>query len=364
MSMILAGCGAEEVVSSEPAIPEEPSSVEVSEEISEESSENEVEETTDFNTIKDEVFPVGVKVSMDFGEMTRLGDNELYPDMFEDWVIYFDGQTFKMPLPKDMCVNFKWDFDMNVLQIYNEDYSKQLNIFFTEVSIPAENNKPMDMETANNVTNYYGYSILENETLTLLANEELKISEYIAVTDGTYNGNLLSLSICDSNELNERNMYEGIAYYIFYGETIHNDFNADFVVEMFQVVNDEESSINDLNPALNEDGTLNNSEKYGIPENVKLPTTATIKDVNGRIDIIIPYENEEEFITFLNDLNSNTPIVDEKKQIVPFSGEAVVEGLNTNFEILCTYEYNGSVYRLNIVHSPSPTGYGVTIFKE
>ena len=40
MSMILAGCGAEEVVSSEPAIPEEPSSVEVSEEISEESSEN------------------------------------------------------------------------------------------------------------------------------------------------------------------------------------------------------------------------------------------------------------------------------------------------------------------------------------
>lgn len=361
MSMILAGCGTEEVVSSEPVVSEEPSSVEVSEEISEEESIEEssmepnydvvIEVDPEFMTRKEEIFPVGTTVDTDFGSVTRLGDNEMYPNALEDLEINFQGKVIQMSLPKDMCWRITWDLETNELYIFNEDESKkmyfQLSKGYAEKDI---SDYVYTIEPLNTfLNNAWGIQVIENDEL--LFNEENKIQRYeINATRESCVGRVVLYCIPDNNPIEElqsdgtvKTIFHPERYVFFYGE-LNNENNNDYInviSSSIRIITDEESVIVE-NEQIKEDLTI-----YGIPEGVILPESATLdSDNSGYTTIFIPLNNKEDCIKLLDDINASTPVTERMGYLDSFSGEAAMDVVDEYMEVNCEFDYNGNHYWL------------------
>ena len=361
MSMILAGCGTEEVVSSEPAIPEEPTSVEVSEEISEEESIEEssmepnydvvIEVDPEFMTRKEEIFPVGTTVDTDFGSVTRLGDNEMYPNALEDLEINFQGKVIQMSLPKDMCGRITWNLETNELHIFNEDESKRMYMQFIETY--SEKDISDTTYTIEYLTGFLNaaWSIEVDTNNELLISEENNINRYeINATRGDYIGKLVYYVIPDTNPTEELQS-DGTAKTIYYpenlvfcyGETsiVDNNEYMNTISSSIQVIVGEDSAIIE-NEQIKEDLTI-----YGIPEGVTLPESATLdSDNSGYTTIFIPLNNKEDCITLLDDINASTPVTERMGYLDSFSGEAAMAVVDEYMEVNCEFDYNGKHYWL------------------
>ena len=117
--LMVGGCGKTEEPMDEPVVSETPTTEPV------------VEVDPGIEDIKEENLPEETVMNTEFGKIIRLGDNEIYPDMFEDLEIEYNGQIFQISLPKDMCVKFTWDFEGNVLTIANADDSRWLYFVYS-----------------------------------------------------------------------------------------------------------------------------------------------------------------------------------------------------------------------------------------
>ena len=265
--MALTGCGTEEVVSEEPTISEQSSNEEemteeifeevATEEISEEVENVEkpsveanldivIEASPELQASKEEMMPLGVETTMDFGTITRLGDNKDYPNALEDYEICFEGQLFQISLPKDMCAEFEWDFDYNSLKIYNADKSKQFFVFQINQYIPIESkNVQSTTEEMNSVITMLGGTPIDNSTVTYLENDNV-MSQKINANFGDYEGELLVYQEYQGeayeivNEENTTSMVIDTSnFFMFYGDA--NKTNADeisaYVVESFKPIN-------------------------------------------------------------------------------------------------------------------------------
>lgn len=366
----LAGCGSKEtdVESEESTTVESKEVKESSEDVSAETNTEPVEETKanldvvielppEVQAQKDERLPVGSPATMKFGTITRLGDNVDYPNALEDVEIYFNGQTFQMALPKDLCVDFEYDLEMNVLNIFNEGRTKRAWIFFTESLTPESTKGIATLETMNNVTNYYGYTMLDNAELTTLIDEELQTCQYVPVMtkDGLYNGTYLSYKIY-TGEVEESktssgevvNMYPGTSYMFYYGETDKAAAGmATYIAESFVVVGENGNHTNSKPPMVDEG--IEDLTKYGMPENVSLPNGTELHDLQGRLAINVANTTDEEMIAFIDAFASEVEWVGTYEFVDTMDGAGIIaECKKTPTLYKFTYTFNGEEYVFNI----------------
>lgn len=369
--MALAGCGTKEVVSEEPIISEQTSSEEVvSEEISEEEPVEEpsveanldivIELIPELQAAKDEAFPVGVETTMEFGTLTRLGDNKDYPNALEDIKISCNGETFQMSLPKDMCMSYSWNAQSNTLVLFNEDRSKIAHLVFGNAPLDVnEKNVLADTESINNTLTKLGYDTIDNVEVVNIENTETTMSQRIPVNSGNYVGEFMYCQTYGeeifeaTNSNNETVMcVDCMQSMFFYGDTTKEcaDEISAYVMESFRVVKEENSHIFNVNTELNQNNILNSdaAKKYGIPENLQIPSNAEIIDVNGMFNIKIEKTYKEDVILFLDEFNEKIEIIDKRNDIVVFSGKEAIDYLNYNIDFRGTYELNGISYSLNL----------------
>ena len=205
-----------------------------------------VEVSPEVQQAKDEKMPIGVESTMDFGTIMRLGDNEDYPNALENLEIHFMDKVFRVTLPKDMCVSFKADKDAQQLDVYNQDESKRLWVFFTGTTTTEENKKPMNLETAKNVTAFYGLSVLDNADVVIMEDtKDLIVVHVPACIENAQSGEFISYKTYTDEttewegEDGTTNVgYLGTAYYIFYGDkdVSVNPELASYIAESFKVV--------------------------------------------------------------------------------------------------------------------------------
>ena len=383
--MALAGCGTKEVVSEEPVISEQTSSEEVvSEEIREEEPVEETSEegnldvvielTPELQTAKDEALPVGVETTMEFGTLTRLDDNKDYPNALEDIKISCNGETFQMSLPKDMCMSYRWDAGSNTLVLFNEDRSKIAHLVFGNAPLDVnEKNVLANTESINNTLTKLGYDTIDNVEVVNIENTETTMSQRIPVNSGNYVGEFMYCQTYGeeifeaTNSNNETVMcVDCMQSMFFYGDATKEcaDEISAYVMESFRVVKEENSHISNVNTELNQSNTLNSdaAKKYGIPENLQIPSNAEIVDVNGMFNLSIEKTYEEDLIDFLDEFNECTPITDIRGKLTSFSGKGAIDYLDEILSFNGIYELNGITYHLNI--GQNETNYFISIIQE
>ena len=362
---VLSGCGNKETIA-EPA-----ESTPIKETVVEESSEPaSVEETTtpeptkpvvevdeEVKAAKDEALPEFTVMNMDFGTLVRLGDNEDYPDALENLEIHYMGKVFQVALPKDMCVKFKFDNEAQQLDVYNKDESKRLWIFFTDTTTTIENKKPMDLETAKNVTTYYGLSMLDDVEVIVKENTDNLIFVHVpAYIENSHNGEFISYKSYtnETTEWEDENgttntSYLGTSYYVFYGDK-DNNANLEissYIAESFKVVEYEDSYAASIKPELGEDNKMDTTTmaKYGLPEGeLTFPGETTLKDVQGRLDISIAGATEEEMIAFMDDFSNLVELTDLLGVCETMDGKGIVEGSKTVPMLEMSFENGGVKY--------------------
>lgn len=266
--MALTGCSTEEVVSEEPVISEQSSNEEeMTEEISEEVATEEISEevesvekpseeanldvvieaSPELQASKDEMIPLGVETAMEFGTITRLGNNKDYPNALEDYEICFEGQLFQISLPKDMCAEFEWDIEKKILKIFDENKTKIYFLSFSQNPMPYTDTKTYtSTEDMNNLLNSWGYTTIDGATVVDLENNEIALSQRIPVGLENYMGEFMYYQVYSNepyettNQNNEVVKVEDVTQFIiFYGDA--NKTNADeisaYVVESFKPIN-------------------------------------------------------------------------------------------------------------------------------
>lgn len=360
----LAGCGSKET----DAESVESTSIESTEATTPEASMPSVEVDPEIENVKDEVLPENTTINMDFGTITRLGDNADYPTDIENVEIYFNGQTFQMALPKDMCVDFEYDLEMNVLNIFNEGRTKRAWIYFTESLTPESTKGLSTLETLKDVTNYYGYTMLDNAELTTLIDEELQTCQYVPVVtnDGMYTGTYLNYKTY-TGEMEETktsageivNMYPGISYRFFYGETDAAAARmATYIAESFVVVGENGNHTSTKPPVVDED--IEDLTKYGMPENVSLPNGAELHDLQGRLAINVANTTDEEMIAFIDAFASKVEWVGTYEFVDTMDGVGIIAAckkvpIQNSFK----YNFNGAEYMLNIRYMDGEYSMGI-----
>ena len=339
-----------------------------------ETPEPTVEVSSELENAKEEILPEETVISMEFGKIVRLGANEDYPEALEDLEIYFNGQTFQMSLPKDMCAEFKWDTEKNTLMIFNSDKSKIAHLFFGNAPLNIkEKNVLATTESMNSVLTQLGYNTLTNVEVVDIENTESIMSQRIPANSENYVGEFMYCQTYGedtfeiTNENNETiTCVNCMQCMFFYGDTMKEsaDEISSYVMESFKVIKEENSHIFNVNTELNQSNKLSNdlAKKYGIPENLQIPMNAEIVDVNGMFNLKIEKTHKEELVSFLDKFNENTIIIDNKGEINPFSGNDVIDYLNVNISFYGSYELNGVNYSLNL--SQDNDNYYISIIQK
>ncbi|MBO5341731.1 MAG: hypothetical protein J6A73_03485 [Lachnospiraceae bacterium] len=313
-------------------------------------------------------------VETDFGTIAYLGDNKEYPDILEDLEIYFNGQTFQMSLPKDMCAEFKWDTEINTLMIFNSDKSKVAHLLIIDTTLDIkEKNVLTNTEEMNNILTQLGYDTLTNVEVVDIENTEDTMSQRIPVNNENYVGEFMYLQTYDEGTFEFTNQKDEtitcvncIQYMFFYGDTMKEsaDEISSYIMESFIVIKEENSHISNLNTELNQSNKLSNdlAKKYGIPENLQIPMNAEIVDVNGMFNLKIEKTYKEDVILFLDEFNEKTKIIDKRNDILVFSTKEAIDYLDININFRGLYELNGISYSLNL--SQDETYYYISIIQN
>ena len=165
-----------------------------------ETPEPTVEVSSELENAKEEILPEETVISMEFGKIVRLGANEDYPEALEDLEIYFNGQTFQVSLPKDMCAEFEWDIEKKIFKIFDENKTKIYFLSFSQNPMPYTDTKNYtSTEDMNNLLNSWGYTTIDGATVVDLENNEIALSQRIPVGLENYMGEFMYYQVY-SNE--------------------------------------------------------------------------------------------------------------------------------------------------------------------
>lgn len=204
-----------------------------------------VEVPQEIQQAKDVQMPIGVETTMDFGILTRLGDNEDYPNALENVEIHYLDKVFQVALPKDMCVSFKFDKEAQQLNIYNIDQSKRVWFFFTDMTLREDEKIAMSDEDFKSYITKRVEKPLDNAKVKTLVETKDVVVQSVPSQTSPWIGEFVLYSTFNNepfekeNENNEMVMHDsGCEYSFLYGDTDTSASPelASYIAESFKII--------------------------------------------------------------------------------------------------------------------------------